>query len=192
MTDPLSLAAALLAAHPEADVAPADLAPLFQTLAPFALRPGEALCAEDDPGSALFVLAEGTVRVTKNDLGGTPRVVNEVAGPTLLGHVGVIERARRSATVHALTDCRGGVVDLAGFQHWMRDIGPTGRALRRLLLASLTRQLVRGNEHLRGLVAARAQPSGSAFLRASGIVEGWTDEATASAADPAGSMGRRA
>jgi hypothetical protein len=84
------------------------------------------------------------------------------------------------------------VVDLAGFQHWMRDIGPTGRALRRLLLASLTRQLVQGNEHLRTLVAARAQPSGSAFLRASGIVEGWTDEATAPTADLAGLAGRGA
>lgn len=175
----------LLAAHPHAGLDPDDLVGILQLCSVRVVPRGRVVCREDDAGLELFFLLRGSIAILKRDLVGKQRPVGEVQAPTLLGQMGVIDRARRSATCVAASEVILAVMDQAVFQRLVRDTSARGRALRRLLLSSLTHQLVRGNARLRDLLAARSDPAaagraglGEAFLRASGVVEGWTDDST--------------
>ena len=172
----------LLSAHPYVDAAPADLEALLSECTVRRVLRGEVLCREDEPGTRLFVLLEGTIGVVKRDATGTDRPVGEVRAPTLLGQMGIIDRARRTATCVAATDAVVAGMDQGTFQELVRQTSARGAALRRLLLSSLTRQLVHGNDRMRALLAARheapvdAPVPATALLYAAGILEGWTDD----------------
>jgi CRP/FNR family cyclic AMP-dependent transcriptional regulator len=173
----------LLAAHPYVDASPDDIEAILSDCTVRRVPRGECLCREGDPGTRLFVLLEGTISVVKKDVAGIERPVGEVRAPTLLGQMGIIDRARRTATCIAATDSIVAGMDQGTFQSLVRQTTPRAAALRRLLLSSLTRQLVHGNDRLRALITARHEApaaSGDAaeeLLRASGVLEGWTDEA---------------
>ncbi|MEC7948767.1 MAG: cyclic nucleotide-binding domain-containing protein [Myxococcota bacterium] len=173
----------LLAAHPHVDATPGDVEALLSACTVRRLPRGEVLCREDDPGTWLFILLEGTIRVSKRDVSGRERPVGTVEAPTLLGQMGIIDRARRTATCTADTDAVVAGLDQGSFQALVRQTSPRGAALRRLLLSSLTRQLVHGNHRMRSLLAARsgtpdAVAGGRAALRhTAGVLEGWTDDA---------------
>lgn len=172
----------LLSAHPYVDASPADVEALLSACTVRRVPRGEVLCREDDPGTRLFVLLEGTIGVVKRDVAGTDRPVGEVRAPTLLGQMGIIDRARRTATCVAATDAVIAGMDQGTFQDLVRQTSPRGAALRRLLLSSLTRQLVHGNDRMRALFAARqeaapgAPEQATALLHAAGVLEGWTDD----------------
>ena len=172
----------LLSAHPYVDAAPADLEALLSECTVRRVPRGEVLCREGDPGTRLFVLLDGTISIVKRDVAGTDRPVGEVRAPTLLGQMGIIDRARRTATCIAATDAVVAAMDQGTFQELVRQTSPRGAALRRLLLSSLTRQLVHGNDRMRALLSARHEaPEGApeqatALLRAAGVLEGWTDD----------------
>ena len=172
----------LLAAHPHVGAAPGDVEALLSACTVRRVPRGEILCREDDPGTRLFVLLEGTISITKRDVAGTERPVGEVRAPTLLGQMGIIVRVRRTATCIAASDAIVAGMDQGTFQDLVRQTSPRGAALRRLLLSSLTRQLVHGNERMRALLATgRTMPgavpeSRTALLRTAGVFEGWTDE----------------
>jgi CRP-like cAMP-binding protein len=146
---------------------------------------------EDDPGTELYFLLRGSIAILKRDVAGKQRPVGELRAPTLLGQIGVVDRSRRTATGVAASEVIVAVLDPANFQRLVRETHPRGRALRRLLLSSLTQQLVTANERLRDLLAARSNPAaagraglGEAFLRASGVLEGSTEDAPISPDPP--------
>lgn len=173
----------LLGAHPYVDASPDDIEAILSDCTVRRIPRGECLCREGDPGTRLFVLLEGTISVVKKDVAGVERPVGEVRAPTLLGQMGIIDRARRTATCIASTDAVVAGMDQGTFQSLVRQTTPRAAALRRLLLSSLTRQLVHGNDRLRTLIAARRETAASGedseteLLRASGVLEGWTDDA---------------
>ncbi len=190
MTDRLALstedmeaaAVQLLAAHRQVDAEPVDVVALLSCCQLQALSAGQVVCREGDAGDALFVLLEGRVRVEKRDVSGQVRAMGEVVGPTLLGQMAMIDRARRSATCVATSEGRLATLDRDTYRTLVRSNDPRGTALRRLLLSSLTLQLVEGNARLRQLIEeARPAPEasdatdsiGGALLAASGLLEGW-------------------
>src|ERR1700732_717668 len=64
------------------------------------LAPGEALFTEGDPGTCMYVVRSGAVRVST----GTTEL--EQLGPgSILGEMALIEETPRSATVTAVSDC---------------------------------------------------------------------------------------
>ena len=170
----------LLAAHRHVDATPRDVEALLSACTVRRLPQGEVLCREGEPGTRLFVLLEGSIHVVKRDVEGRDRAVGAIEAPTLLGQMGIIDRARRTASCVAATDCVVAGMDQGTFQELVRQTSPTGAALRRLLLSSLTRQMVHGNNRLRSLFAARqgARPdpdaAGTELLQARGVLEGWT------------------
>jgi len=178
----LGQARRLLAAHPHVDAAPEDIESLLSMCTVRRIPQGETLCREGDPGTRLFVLLAGTITVVKRDVTGTDRHVGDVRAPTLLGQMGIIDRARRTATCTAATDCVVAAMDQGTFQDLVRQTTPTAAALRRLLLSSLTRQMVHGNDRMRALFAARGGASTdpdaprTGLLQARGVLEGWTDD----------------
>ena len=171
----------LLAAHPNVDVGVEDLVGILQRCSVRVVQRGRVVCREGDTGLELYFLLRGSIAILKRDLEGKQRPVGEVQAPSLLGQMGVIDRAQRAATCVAASEVIVAVMGQAVFQRLVRATDGRGRALRRVLLSSLTLQLVRGNARMRDLLAARSDPEaagraglGEAFLQASGVVEGWT------------------
>lgn len=175
----------LRAAHAQAGLETDDLVAILRACSIRVVAKGEGVCAEGDPGLELFFLLRGTIVVHKLGVDGVERPVGELTAPTLLGQMGVVDRARRTATCVASSEVILAVMGQDTFQRVVRDTGAHGRALRRLLLSSLTLQLIGGNSRLRGLLAARNDPRGvggagwaDALQHARDVLEGWTGDAT--------------
>jgi CRP-like cAMP-binding protein len=173
----------LLAAHPYVD---ADADHLTAILLQCQLRPlavGDLVCREGESAQELYFLLAGTVLVVKQDPGGTEQPIGEVTAPTLIGQMAIIDRTRRTATCIAATPVRVAVLAWPTFHSIIQNTEPHGVVLRRLLLSSLTRQLIASNGRLRLVLAARADPTTEAAKtlseeanRASELLEGWTEE----------------
>ena len=73
-------------------------------LTPRALRGGEVLLREGDVADALFLIAEGRVRVTSRRDDGTPQVLAELGRGELVGEMALVTNEPRSATVTAVRD----------------------------------------------------------------------------------------
>jgi CRP/FNR family cyclic AMP-dependent transcriptional regulator len=70
------------------------------------LAPGDALFTEGEPGTCMYVVRSGTVRVS------TGATELEQLGPgSILGEMALIEETPRSATVTAVSDCDIAVID---------------------------------------------------------------------------------
>ena len=65
----------------------------------------EFLCREGDPGEELFVLAEGSVEVTKQAEGAT-RILRTLAAGDHLGELAILRKQPRSASVRATSSVR--------------------------------------------------------------------------------------
>lgn len=181
----------LAMAHPQVDFPPAVIETLLAACAPVELAPGEVLCAEGDPSDALWVLLRGTIRVEKRDLHGRPLPVGALAAPTVFGQMGIVDRARRSASCVADDNVLIASMDRALFRRMVRALDDRGSALRRLLLSSLTHQMLHGNARLRSLLARQEVPEpttplGSGLVAAAGVLEGWASSPPEADTAPAG------
>jgi CRP-like cAMP-binding protein len=171
----------LLDQHPHVDAGVDEVQALLDACTPRAAPQGAQLCAEGDPGDELWFVLEGRVQILKRDLHGVQRPMGEVGAPTLLGQMGIIDRARRSATCVAATPVRLAVMDRATCSELVRELSGRGVALRRLLLSSLTLQLVEGNGRLRALSHRAADDETASLdpvlderlLAAAGALQGW-------------------
>lgn len=172
----------LLAAHREVTAEVADVVAWLASCEIRQLGEGKIICREGDVGSELYVLLEGRVFVEKSDLSGESRRVGEVTAPTLLGQMAMIDRARRTATCAAATEVWVATMGRDRFRRLIRSTDPAGTALRRLLLSSLTQQLLSGNTRLgelltesegRAELESKSEGISGALLKASGLLEGW-------------------
>ncbi len=171
------LANAFLKAHPHVAVDSTHLVGILQSCTPRELRAGEVLCREGEPGVELYFLLKGRILVQKQGPEGEPVYLGRVKAPALLGQMAILDRTRRSATCIAQDTALVVVMDQPRFAGIIRSTGPDGHTLRRLLLSSLTRQLVQGNAHLRRVTDARhGEPNTSEreLGRARAMLEGWT------------------
>jgi len=182
-----SAAARLLDAHAQVDATADDVVRLLGACRLERLADGHIICREGDVGDVLFILLEGRVLVSKSDVSGQVRTVGEVSAPTLLGQMAMIDRARRTATCSAGSPVLIATMDRSTYRALVRSTDPGGTALRRLLLSSLTQQLIGGNARLGELLkesASKAESAGAregiggALLKASGLLEGWMSSAT--------------
>jgi len=148
-----SQAERLLGGHPYLEVDSDHLVETLRSCFPMRLRAGDILCHEGAPSTALYFLLQGTMRVLKKDHRGSPRPIGSVTGPALLGHMGVLDRTRRTATCEASTPALIAAMDPSTIHETVRSTDNRGYALRRLMLSSLTRQLVSGNAHLQALLS---------------------------------------
>ncbi len=112
------------------------------------LRDGEPLCEENRPSDGLYLLLEGSVTVTKRDARLVAREIAVARAPAILGHMGLVSGGQRTATLVS----RGGIVvarlDELAFARLMKDDGPAGDALRRLVLAAMLDQQRRASVDL--------------------------------------------
>jgi CRP-like cAMP-binding protein len=115
-------------------------------------RDGQTILQEGQAGDELYFLMEGLVSVLKKDTNGEDRQLVVMEAPTMFGHMSMVDGSPRSATCRAK-----GVVTVASmnrelYQELSSRPHPIGTNLRRLMLATLTRQLVDGNARLFNLI----------------------------------------
>jgi CRP/FNR family cyclic AMP-dependent transcriptional regulator len=148
------------------------------------------ICTEGEPGEALFFLVDGGIEVRKSFPGKTPRELARLKAPAMLGHMSLVDGSKRSATCIARSTTTLLVMDKGVYESLMDEVGPVGTNFRRLMLTSLTRQLLSGNLRLRdalggfdlnvkGEVVAAVEPVtedllNDELLEMAGILEGWT------------------
>lgn len=177
----------LLSAHGQVDAEVSDVVAWLSSCSLRRLDAGAVVCREGDVGDELYVLLEGRVHVEKSDVNGLVRRVGEVSAPTLLGQMAMIDRAHRTATCSAATEVWLAALDRDAYRRLVRSTDPGGTALRRLLLSSLTQQLLSGNARLGELLmestpkpepGPKTEGIGGALLKASGLLEGWMSTGT--------------
>lgn len=82
-------------------VADADVALIFPFLETRKFKAGDCIISEGKPGDAIYVIAKGTVRVTKHKAGGGDLLLGEMGRGDAFGEMGVLDDAATTASVHA-------------------------------------------------------------------------------------------
>ena len=81
-----------------------ELQQLMDNAKPVALRAGEVLMKQGEPGDSAFVVVQGEFAITKQS--GQSVIKIDVRNPgDVLGEMALLSQAPRSATVTAVTDC---------------------------------------------------------------------------------------
>ena len=178
----------LLDAHPSQGVTPRSLAAVFSSARINRLQDGHAVCTEGDPGDAMYFLMKGSVRVQRRDPQGSMRELATIQAPALFGQMALIDNSPRSASCVAVGESIIATLDRATYNGVLNEPTTRGTALRRVLLASLTRQLVGANGRIADLIRPPAPPAESAddeyapedfdvtqseIMGVSGMLDGW-------------------
>ncbi len=164
-------------------VGPRALASVLAEGSPRSLSAGERICVQDAQAEGIYFLVSGAVVVSRRDSGGHDRELTRIQAPAVLGHMAVIDRSPRSATVTAAGPVDLIALDSSRCEHIMGRADATGMALRRMLLTSLVRQLLQGNARIRQLARSPsddvARPTASRGARARDVaaltatLDGW-------------------
>jgi len=82
----------------------AELQNLKSTAATFAVRAGDVVFRQGDPGNGVYVVESGTVEISALVQGQQRRVLSQLGAGTFFGEMAVLDEQPRSATVTALVD----------------------------------------------------------------------------------------
>src|SRR6185436_7169855 len=123
--------------------------PLFQGLAddelqrlmdnarPVALRAGEVLMKQGDPGDSAFVVVRGVFEITKQS--GQSVIKIDVRNPgDVLGEMALLSQAPRSATVTAVTDCETLCISKQAFENLLSSSSTAALAVLHWVMMRLT------------------------------------------------------
>ncbi len=112
---------------------------------------------EGEASNALFIILEGRIQVLLRDSAGQDRELASLEAPALVGHVGLLEGAHRSATYVAELPTTFVAFDRTLYEQLIRWTDRGGTTFRRLLLSSMTRQLSARNDRLRSVMGRIAR-----------------------------------
>ncbi len=112
---------------------------------------------EGEASNGLFIILDGRVRILLRDAHGESRELAALEAPALVGHVGMLEGAHRSATYVAELPTVFVTFDRTTCEQLVRWTDRSGTTFRRLLLSSMTRQLSARNDRLRAVMARIAR-----------------------------------
>ena len=163
-------------------LSPADAPALTRVLARCLLRTaaaGSAICREGQEGDELYFVAAGALSVHKNDHLGERRDLTVLSAPVMVGHMGLVDGVRRSATCVATEDCTYRIMGKALYRELVGSRGEEGDLLRRMILASMVQQLDRASSELSDLVdrlPPEASPLGDdegSDAHVLGALKGW-------------------
>lgn len=137
---PARLTDALRACRLFADMDAASLDLCAAALRPRRFRRGETIFHTGDPGDALFIVAEGAVKITiPSDDGSEPAILTTIGPGGFFGELSLLDGAARSATAVALDAVEAHVLRRDTFERLV-DSEP---ALRRALLLALASEIRR-------------------------------------------------
>jgi CRP-like cAMP-binding protein len=155
MSDPHDLAAVSARFVKAYDLATRDAAPvraILERCTIQVLEKNAVLFREREHGDVMYFLLAGRIRVGRLDTRGASQRVAVIEAPSILGHMGLVENAPRTTTCSARVPSTVAALSGAAFRALLGDPGPSGTAMRHILLSSLTQQLVDSNTRLRALI----------------------------------------
>jgi CRP/FNR family cyclic AMP-dependent transcriptional regulator len=98
---------------------------------------GTTIFLKDDPGTGLFALSEGVVKISVPSKDGREAVLNLVYPGEIFGEIALLDGRTRTADATATTDCELIVVDRRDFTALVRDDPKIALAMIGLLCARL-------------------------------------------------------
>ncbi len=142
-------AARLLEEHPYTGAHAADVCELLEACSLQRLESGQAICRQGEPAGSLHVLLVGRVWVLQHDADGAARTLAIFSRPRIFGHLAALDGGPREAT--CLADGPALVARLPAHRAlgMLSATEGAGRALRRLMLHSLTDELGQAMASLR-------------------------------------------
>jgi CRP-like cAMP-binding protein len=106
-----------------------ELYPVGEIAQPAEFAAGQVVVKQGDPGDALYVVAEGTLRVTKGEV-----LLREIGPGAVFGEMALLDGAPRAATVEAVTAAKLLQVPRAEFESLLDESPEIARAVIRMLL----------------------------------------------------------
>ncbi|HTM19444.1 MAG TPA: cyclic nucleotide-binding domain-containing protein, partial [Kofleriaceae bacterium] len=94
---------------------------------------GTTIVAQDEPGSTMYIVESGSVRVEVDGAGDSRRVLGELGRGELFGEMALFEDDLRSATVVATTRTRLGRIERADFEELVEEVPGIALAVCRVL-----------------------------------------------------------
>jgi len=85
------------------------------------VRRGSIIFAKDDPGSSLFAILEGTVKITVPSADGHDAVFNLMTKGDIFGEIALLDGSPRTADAVAITDCDMFVIERRDFLPLVRE-----------------------------------------------------------------------
>jgi CRP/FNR family cyclic AMP-dependent transcriptional regulator len=85
------------------------------------VKRGTNICAKGDPGTSLFAIGSGTVRISVPSVEGKDAVVNVLSKGAIFGEIACLGGHPRTADVTASTDCELYVIERRDFLPVMRE-----------------------------------------------------------------------
>src|ERR1700674_2810310 len=76
---------------------------------------GATIFKQGDPGSSLFVVCSGTVKIGAPSREGKEAVFNLISEESIFGEIAVLDRLPRTADAKAMTDCELMVIERRDF-----------------------------------------------------------------------------
>lgn len=121
---------------------PADFAAVLSALKLVRARPGTEVIREGDPGQSFYVVARGSVRVTRRDREQGQIQLAELRDGAIFGELALLSSAPRSATVSAVEDCDLLEFDRDALTAASATVATIGRALSQFTQERLVSNLV--------------------------------------------------
>src|SRR5215468_11165542 len=101
------------------------------------VRRGSVVFAKDDPGSSLFAILEGMVRITVRSVGGHDGVFKLMTKGDIFGEIALLDGRPRTADAVAITDCDIFVIERRDFLPLVREEPEIALKLIEILCARL-------------------------------------------------------
>jgi len=98
---------------------------------------GTSICAKGDPGSSLFVICQGTVKISVPSVDGRDAVFNLIGKGDIFGEIAMLDGRPRTADVVAITDCELFIIERRDFLPLVREEPEIALKLIEILCARL-------------------------------------------------------
>jgi CRP/FNR family transcriptional regulator, cyclic AMP receptor protein len=100
---------------------------------------GTSICAKGDPGTSLYVICRGTVKIISPSVDGHDAMLNVWGKGDIIGEVALLDGQTRSADVVAMTDCELFVIERRDFLPLVREEPEIALKMIEILCAKLRR-----------------------------------------------------
>src|SRR6187455_850426 len=111
---------------------------------PLRLKEGEVVFDEGDPGDSLYLVGEGSIKISKAGRGGRQETLGFIGSGNFFGEMGLLDRQPRSAKATAASPSLLASVDERTFQHIL-ELAPS--RLHMNFLRSVSERLRAVNAH---------------------------------------------
>jgi len=82
---------------------------------------GTTICAKGDPGSSLFAVCKGAVKITSPSVDGHDAMLNLIGKGDIFGEIALLDGRPRTADAIAITDCELFVIERRDFLPLVRE-----------------------------------------------------------------------